>query len=342
MNGTRNMKSMKTIRLGDVLYDDQKRLLTLCRSCECHFMTLQSFQRHLGDCPGVKYIVTPIEPLAFDDANRETRLVNGRQELHIYDLEAVKNSSSTNSAIDWEAELEDPRWYTDPKPTVQPTVKTNSKENIVKECLVTLAKESQEPEGVPAKRPRSPPTSRRTILTAQQQRRSRACLSSAQPSGVRMKKATILVPHVLEDLKRLQETEKKERIPVVLPAPALPVGSLQSCANRTTQSTSQLVPMKISPASKLIIPVSSRISDVPAPPKTPEKPVPPITSKSTPPLDGTQKILNKLRACGVEVKRASTHSNATTELNPTKNQETLDIMRKLQSKGIRCTKVKKS
>ncbi|EDW47943.1 GM20162 [Drosophila sechellia] len=81
MNGTRNMKSMKTIRLGDVLYDDQKRLLTLCRSCECHFMTLQSFQRHLGDCPGVKYIVTPIEPLAFDDSNRETRLVNGRQEL---------------------------------------------------------------------------------------------------------------------------------------------------------------------------------------------------------------------------------------------------------------------
>nr|AAM29432.1 RE23651p [Drosophila melanogaster] len=340
MNGSRKIKSMKTIRLGDVLYDDQKRLLTLCRSCECHFMTLQSFQRHLADCPGVKYIVTPIEPLAFDDANRETRLVNGRQEIHIYDLEAVKKN--TNTAIDWEAELEDPRWYTNPKPTVQTIPKTNSKENIVKEDVVPLAKEPQEPEGVPAKRPRSPPTTRRTILTSQQQRRSRACLTSPQPPAVKMKKAIILVPTVLEDLKRLQDTEKKERIPEAPPAPVHPVRSLQSRATGTTQSTSQLVPMKFSPASELIIPVSSRISEVPEPPKTPEKPVPTITSKSTPPLDGTQKILNKLRACGVEVKRASTQLNATTELNPTKNQETLDIMRKLQSKGIRCTKVRKS
>lgn len=261
-------------------------------------------------------------------------------QIHIYDLEAVKKN--TNTAIDWEAELEDPRWYTNPKPTVQTIPKTNSKENIVKEDVVPLAKEPQEPEGVPAKRPRSPPTTRRTILTSQQQRRSRACLTSPQPPAVKMKKAIILVPTVLEDLKRLQDTEKKERIPEAPPAPVHPVRSLQSRATGTTQSTSQLVPMKFSPASKLIIPVSSRISEVPEPPKTPEKPVPTITSKSTPPLDGTQKILNKLRACGVEVKRASTQLNATTELNPTKNQETLDIMRKLQSKGIRCTKVRKS
>ncbi|XP_039483622.1 target of Nesh-SH3 [Drosophila santomea] len=354
MNGTRKIKSMMTIRLGDVLYDDQKRLLTLCRSCECHFMTLQSFQSHLTECPGLKHIVAPNEPLAYDDARRETRVVNGRQELHIYDLEAVKNTSSTSSAIDWEAELEDPRWYSDPKPTVQPTAKTNSKENIVKEYLVQLTEASQEPEVVPAKRQRNLSTSRRPILTTQQQRRSRASLPSAQPPTAKTKKDTILVPNVLEDLKRLQETEKKGRIPVVPPAahrtsPERPVRSLQSGVPRATQSTSQWVSKKLSSTSRPDVPASSRISEVPPPPKISEKPPPPITTKATPPLesqsmDGTQKILNKLRACGVQVKRGSTHLNATaaTELNPTKNQETLDIMRKLQSKGIRCTKVKKS
>ncbi|EDV55953.1 uncharacterized protein LOC6548969 [Drosophila erecta] len=354
MNGTRKIKSMRTIRLGDVLYDDQKRLLTLCRSCECHFMTLQSFQSHLTECSGLKDIVTPNEPLAYDDARRETRLVNGRQELHIYDLEAVKNTSSTSSSIDWEAELEDPRWYTDPKPTMQPIAKTNAKENMVKEYLVQLTEKSQEPEVVPAKRLRSLSTSRRPILTAQQQRRCRASLPSPKPTTAKTKKDTILVPNVLEDLKRMQETEKKERIPVVPPTghsspPVRSVRPLQSGASRPKLSTSLLVSKKLSPTSKPDIPACSRISEEPAPAKISGKLPAPITTKASPPLesqsmDGTQKILNKLRACGVEVKRGSTHLNATptTELNPTKNQETLDIMRKLQSKGIRCTKVKKS
>jgi len=62
--------------------------------------------------------------------------------------------SSNDSAIDWEAELEDPRWYTDSKPTVQAQSKTKSKENIVKEYLVELTEEPPEPEAVPVKRQR--------------------------------------------------------------------------------------------------------------------------------------------------------------------------------------------
>ncbi|KAH8345603.1 hypothetical protein KR084_012941 [Drosophila pseudotakahashii] len=342
MNGTRKTKALKTIRLGDVLFDEQKRLLTLCRSCERHFMTSQAFQSHLTDCPGLRHIVTPTDPVAhtYDDSKRETRLVNGRQELHIYDIEAVVKNSSASCAIDWEAELEDPRWYTDPKPTVQTLPKTKSKENIVKEYLVQLTEEPDpEPDVVPAKRQRSNTAPRRPILTAQQQRRTRTSLPSPQPPTAKTKMDTIRVPKVLEDLKRLQESTSKDKSP---PAAAK---QLRLPADRTSQlpppATSQKTPPRTSQG-----PAPLRTFPKAAPPKIADS-VPATTTKVTPPLerpamDGTQKILNKLRACGVEVKRGSTRLNDTpsNELNPTKNQETLDIMRKLQSKGIRCTKVK--
>ncbi|XP_016990867.1 uncharacterized protein LOC108052865 [Drosophila rhopaloa] len=351
MNGTRKIKSLKTIRLGDVLYDEQKRLLTLCRSCERHFMTFQSFQNHLTDCSGLKHIVTPVDPLTYDETKRETRLVNGRQELYIYDIEAVKSSISANSVIDWEAELEDPRWYTDPKPAVQTLPKTKSKENVVKEYLVQLTEEPPEMEVVPTKRQRSLSDLRRPILTAQQQRRSRISLPSPHPPTAKTKKDTILVPNVLEDLKRLQESpEKKSIAPKVSESP----NETRSRAARTSQlpapRTSHLSAAKTSqlPAprtSQLAPPVASEKP----PPNTSQKPAPPnaVLNESppleSPPIDGTQKILNKLRACGVDVKRGNTllNVNPSSEQNPTKNQETLDIMRKLQSKGIRCTKVKK-
>ncbi|KAI8039692.1 hypothetical protein M5D96_007113 [Drosophila gunungcola] len=404
---------MQAIRMGDLLYDEQKRLLTLCRSCERHFMTLQSFEKHLTDCSGLKHIVTPADPLIYDEAKRETRLVT----LHIYDIEAVKSSSSANISIDWELELEDPRWYTDPKPTVQSPPKVKSKENVVKEYLVQLTEEPPEMEEVPAKRHRSLSVPRRPILTAQQQRRTRISHPSPQPPKAKMKMDSFLVPNVMEDLKRLQESpEKKRKAPSlpeapnasILPAvktPQLPAPrTSQLPAPRTSQLPPQVASQKPPPrtsqrsvppvtSQKAAVPTTSqkptapetsqkapallRSQKPPAPvtsqkpaapvtspkpeaPISPQKPAAPITSPNpvspnlalsnvTPvleskPMDGTQKILNKLRACGVDVKRGNTlvNVNAANEQNPTKNQETLDIMRKLQSKGIRCTKVKKT
>ncbi|XP_017068883.1 uncharacterized protein LOC108106387 isoform X2 [Drosophila eugracilis] len=343
MNGTRKIKSLKTIRMGDVLYDEQKRLMILCRGCERNFMTFQSFQNHLKDCSALKYILKPADKLTYDESKREKRLVNSRQELHIYDLEAVRNSNNASSAIDWEAELEDPRWYTDPKPTVQAIPKAKSKENIVKEFLVQLSDESPETEGVPAKRLRSHNTTRRPILTTQQQRRTRSSLSLPQNPTAKTKKDTILVPNVLDELKRLEASTKKEKNPLIEP---------EKSSRLPPSWTSQLPPQppyqKPSPRlSEMQAP--RRTSEQQAPSRTSEKPEPPIETKVTPlfedsSIDGTQKILNKLRACGVEVKRGNTRMNPTppNELSPVKNQQTLDIMRKLQSKGIRCTKVKKS
>ncbi|XP_017124411.1 proteoglycan 4 [Drosophila elegans] len=410
MNGTRKIKSIQAIRMGDLLYDEQKRLLILCRSCERHFMTLQSFEKHLTDCSGLKHIVTPADPLIYDEAKRETRLVNGRQELHIYDIEAVKSSSSANISIDWELELEDPRWYTDPKPTVPSPPKAKSKENVVKEYLVQLTEEPPEMEEVPAKRQRSLSVPRRPILTAQQQRRSRISHPSPQPPKAKMKIDSFLVPNVMEDLKRLQESPEKKRktpsspearnasiLPAVRTPPAPRTAQLPAAktsqlpAPRTSQLPSQVASQKPPPRTsqrsvppvtyqKPAVPTTSQkptapeksqkppdsirsqkpaaftTSPQPVAPISPEKPATPITSPKpavlsnvTPvleskPMDGTQKILNKLRACGVDVKRGNTlvNVNAANEQNPTKNQETLDIMRKLQSKGIRCTKVKKT
>nr|XP_016927945.1 proteoglycan 4 [Drosophila suzukii] len=362
MNGTRRPKSLKTVRLADVLYDEHKRMLTLCRSCERHFITFQAFYSHITDCSGLKHIVAPTEPLSYDDAKRETRLVNGRQELYIYDLEAVR--SSNDSAIDWEAELEDPRWYTDSKPTVQAQSKTKSKENIVKEYLVELTEEPPEPEAVPVKRQRCHSNPRRPILTAQQQRRSRTSLPSTQPPTAKAKKDTILVPNVLEDLRRLQGlpgTPNKSRLPADRPSQSPPKATSQKPPQATSQNSPQETFQKPPQARSQKPPQGTSQQTPPAtsqkpPPKTFQRPAPPMpadpvpatTVKATPPLqnppmDGTQKILNKLRACGVEVKRGNTRLNVTTpiEPDPTKNQATLDIMRKLQSKGIRCTKVKK-
>ncbi|XP_016952970.1 proteoglycan 4 [Drosophila biarmipes] len=351
MNGTRKTKSLKAVRLAEVLYDEHRRLLTLCRSCERHFITFQAFYSHLTDCSGLKHIVTPTDPVSYtyDDAKRETRLVNGRQELHIYDLEAVKNAS--DSAIDWEAELEDPRWYTDSKPTVQSLSKTKSKENIVKEYLVELTEDPPEQEASSAKRQRCQSTPRRPILTAQQQRRSRTSLPTSQPPTAKAKKDTILVPNVMEDLKRLQglpAAPNRSRLSADRPSQLPPAASSQKPPQTTSQKPPLTTPHITSPGTPQAKSQKPppRTFQKPAPPMTPE-PVPATTTNITPfsqkpPVDGTQKILNKLRACGVEVKRGSTRLNATppNELNPTKNQATLDIMRKLQSKGIRCTKVK--
>ncbi|KAH8400852.1 hypothetical protein KR009_001408 [Drosophila setifemur] len=292
MNGSRKLRTVRTVRLGDLLYDEQKRLMTLCRSCERHFMSIQTFHSHLANCPGLKDIVSN-EPLSYDESKRETRLVNGRQEMHIYDIEAVKNANSSHSAIiDWEAELEDPRWYTD---VAHSTTKSAlAKENALKLIEVKHPVEPPETEAGPAKRLRSVSQPRRPILAAQQQRTMRSSLPSPPHPTVKTKRDTLVVPNVMEDLKRLQDAHKKKSSPP---------------AHRTAS------PPKPSP--------------------------PPMVSI---PMDGTQMILNKLRACGVEVKRGNTLVNVTppVEKDQTKNQEALEIMRKLQSKGIKCTKVSKN
>ncbi|KAH8290960.1 hypothetical protein KR054_007433 [Drosophila jambulina] len=321
MNGTRKLKSLRTVRLGDVLYDEQKRLLMLCRSCERHFITFEAFQKHLNNCSGLKHIVTPTDLLSYDESKRETRVVSGRQELHIYDIEAVRSSST----FDLEAELEDPRWYTDQKSSHSPerTKSDLAKENVV-EIEVQLPPEDEPDEEVlPAKRPRFINNPRRPILTTQQQRKTRSISGhpvTQAPTVKTKKKEPILVPTVIEDLKRLEEAPKK-RSPIAAPGAASSRAS-QSPATRASQQASS--PPKTLPL---------------AAPKAPQSQLPMVSI----PMDGTQKILNKLRACGVEVKRGNTRLNDTppAETSQSKNQEALDIMRKLQSKGIRCTKVTK-
>ncbi|XP_020800441.1 uncharacterized protein LOC110177835 [Drosophila serrata] len=321
MNGARKLKSLRTVRLGDVLYDDQKRLMMLCRSCDRHFVTFEAFQKHLNDCSGLKHIVTPSELLSYDEAKRETRLVGGRQELHIYDIEGVKLSST----FDLEAELEDPRWYTDPKPSLSPVrIKSDlAKENVV-EIKLQLPQDEPEEDVPPPKRPRTLSNPRRPILTAQQQRKTRSTNGhptvTQGPMVKTKKKEPILVPTVMEELKRLQVVPKKKS-----PTGAASSGASQSPSSRTSRLATKHTPLSPPKTS----PVASQM--------TSESKLPMVSI----PMDGTQKILNKLRACGVEVKRGNTILTPPGEASSTKNQEALDIMRKLQSKGIRCTKVTK-
>lgn len=197
----------------------------------------------------------------------------------------------------------------------------------MKQIELQLVEDEPELEVVPAKRPRTLDNTRRPILTAQQQRKTRSTSNQTLPQvpTVKTKKKPILVPTVIEDLKRLEEAPKKKNTSAASKTPPSP-------PTKTSRLAAQLKPPKRTP------PAPPKTSPL-ASPKTPQS-NPPMVSI---PVDGTQKILNKLRACGVEVKRGNTLLNVTPPAtpSPSKNQEALDIMRKLQSKGIRCTKVTK-
>ncbi|XP_017108417.2 uncharacterized protein [Drosophila bipectinata] len=294
MNGSRKQRPLKTVRLGDLLYDEHKRLLVLCRSCESHFMTLQSFHNHLNICPGIKHIVKSTDELSFDETRRESLMVSGKQKVFIYDIDAVKNASNPLSCtLDLEAELENPRWYENNNDNQTETKSTTAKENVGKDIKLELRLEPPETEESPSKRPDRSSCPQMRILTYQPQRKKRTSLPPPQASAAKRKNDTLLVPKVMEDLRRLQESPKK---------PTRPAQAFQ-------------------------------------PPSPPKPRPPPMVSI---PIDNTQKILNKLRACGVQVKRGSTHINPSppADEDKTKNKEALEIMRKLQSKGIRCTKVR--
>ncbi|KAH8355068.1 hypothetical protein KR093_004818 [Drosophila rubida] len=301
MNGTRKFKSLRVVRFGDILYDQQRRLILLCRSCKHHFLSLEAFQSHLNKCIGVKHIVTSIDQLEYDEDMRETRLVNGQQELFIYEPQAIRKSSDRK--IDWEAELEDPRWYTEDSSRTLPykAKQSPAKENVSKvRTRFQTSNEAQkdrdagqthqEPDNdtspVPAKRIRQT-TPRRPILTNQQQSKP----SSLDLPAVSSKTKT---PN-MEDLQQLHASEPTTTLTTQTPAVAA-------------------LPM-------VAIPVAN------------------VTNNGD-----TQQILNKLRACGVEVKRRNTREIFESEADAAaiaKKQQALEIMRKLQSNGIKCTKVNK-
>lgn len=220
----------------------------------------------------------------------------------------MRSINSVNCDIDWEAELEDPRWYTDDTRTLPNKAKqspTNAKENVAKSrtrSLTTkdLEKEKQphpqSPES-PAKRMRHS-TPKRTILTNQQQHKLRASLEMPAVTA-KIKNEMYVVQNIVDDLRRLDAMRNAR------PANAA------ATATTTTSPTAASPPMVSIP-----MPVANTANG------------------------DTQQILNKLRACGVEVKRRNTREamDSSSEADA-KKQLALDIMRKLQSNGIKCTKV---
>ncbi|KAH8299953.1 hypothetical protein KR044_007898 [Drosophila immigrans] len=290
MNGGRKFKSLRVVRFGDVLYDQQRRLILLCRCCHHHFLSLEAFQSHLKKCLGVKHIVSSIDELDYDEDKRETRLVNGQQELFIYEPQAIRKSNDCK--IDWEAELEDPRWYTDDEPPRSQPSKAkqspaNAKENVSK--VRTRFQTSTE--------------GQKDQETNKSQQQSN---DVSPPPAKRMRQSTPRRPILAN------QQQSKPRSSLDLPAASTKASEV--CETKPTIPTSPALPM-------VAIPVSN-------------------VSNS----GDTQQILNKLRACGVEVKRRNTREtveSASDVLANAKKQQALDIMRKLQSNGIKCTKVNK-
>lgn len=330
MNGHRKFKSLRLVRFGDIVYDQQRRLILLCRTCQRHYLTMEAFHTHLGKCIGSKHIVSSINELQYDEDKRETRLINGKQEvgllntnrfvciandnnktnypfqLLIYEPNAVR--SERNGDIDWEAELEDPRWYTDDDRSLGAKARQlpiNVKENVVKtrkrhsrEAEQQDKQETQHQTQLPAKciRRSSP---KRTILTNQQQRKS--CSNIEVPAASVRGRTEVHVPNAVEQLKRLEPVMTSHLpVPISVPTAIAPPATTLTTARPTS------LPMVSAPTSN------------------------------------TQQILNKLRACGVQVRRSNPRQNSASLVDETalsKRQQALDIMRKLQSNGIKCTKV---
>ncbi|TDG39696.1 hypothetical protein AWZ03_013880 [Drosophila navojoa] len=320
MNGNRKFKSLRLVRFGEIFYDKQKRLILICRTCQRHYLCMDTFQSHLSKCVGIKHIVTSIDELHYDEAKRETRLINGKQELHIYEPSAVRLLNNGKCSIDWEAELEHPRWYTEesrPLPSNNKAHQSpvNAKENVAKSRprhpISDLEKakrsDSESPES-PAKRMRhSTPKAPRMILTNQQQHKSSGSLQMP-PMTANIKNEIYTVENIVEDLRRMDAMRAAE-----------------AAKAKTTAAVAEgAAPVAISPTAV----------------ENPSQ----VTTQATSPSKGgdTQQILNKLRACGVEVKRRNTRENTIESPSvgvDSKKQLALDIMRKLQSNGIKCTKV---
>ncbi|XP_068146001.1 putative uncharacterized protein DDB_G0268590 [Drosophila tropicalis] len=333
MNRGRKFKSLLAIRLGDILYDEHRRLIMLCRSCSGHFITFETYEKHLDNCPGVKHILTPTDQLCYDEANRETRLIKGRQELQIYDIDAVKNISLSNISddIDWQAELEDPRWYTDEEP---PQTKPKTNKNGVRSYKRAL-EDKKEIQNLPKAKGKSPPD------RPTPPKRLKLSTSSTKTSKVkRNPEQVIVVPNLKEDLQRVNSSEETA-------ISAIKKATLQKGSKSTISSAPTIIAKPTSvPIAPSTIPKQSTTSSSATTftPSSTSTPVPKAVVTKSPPADGTQEILNKLFACGVQVKRGSTQLNsqpAPEAKNGVKNQQTLEIMRKLQSKGIKCTKVNK-
>ncbi|XP_034477466.1 uncharacterized protein LOC117783988 [Drosophila innubila] len=335
MNGARKFKSLRLVRFGDILFDQQKRLIMLCRSCQRHYMCLESFQTHLSKCIGIKHIVSSIDELQYDEDKRETRLINGKQELFIYEPDAVRSDNKCD--IDWEAELEDPRWYTDDAKTLPSKAKqlpANAKENVARSRTRFQARneavkedkqqQMHESPQLPVKRMRHS-TPKRTILTNQQQSKSRSSLDLPTASAKTRPNEVYVVKNVVEDLKHLDAMSTVRAAATTATPSALPMVSIPS----TTTTKSSTIPM-------VSIPLTTT---------TKSSALPMASIPSTNLSNGdTQQILNKLRACGVEVKRRNTRETVEIAADAAaiaKKQQALDIMRKLQSNGIKCTKVNK-
>ncbi|EDW10096.1 uncharacterized protein LOC6580312 [Drosophila mojavensis] len=327
MNGNRKSKSLRLVRFGEIFYDQQKRLILICRTCQRHYLCLDTFQSHLNKCIGIRHIVTSINELHYDEAKRETRLINGKQELHIYEPSAVRHVNSVKCNIDWEAELEDPRWYTEESRPLPNNNKahqspTNAKENVAKSrprhptADVEKAKrsDSESPESSAKRMRHSTPKTPRTILTNQQQHKSSGPLQMP-PMTANIKNEIYTVENIVEDLRRMDAIRAAE-------------AARATAAAAAAATTEGAAPVATSCPTAVENPSQS-------------------TTQATSPSKGgdTQEILNKLRACGVEVKRRNTRENTvespTRGVDP-KKQLAMDIMRKLQSNGIKCTKVNNS
>lgn len=85
MNGYRKFKSLRLVRFGEIVYDQHRRLILLCRSCQRHYLTMEAFRTHLSKCVDCKHVVSSIDELQYDEDKRETRLINGKQEVGLFD-----------------------------------------------------------------------------------------------------------------------------------------------------------------------------------------------------------------------------------------------------------------
>lgn len=221
-------------------------------------------------------------------------------QLFIYEPDAVR--TDTNCNIDWEAELEDPRWYTDEDKTLPSKAKqppANAKENVARSRTRFQARKEavsednqQEPPQLPVKRVRHS-LPKRTILTNQQQSKSHSSFLDLPTATTKTKTNEVsVVKNVVEDLKHLDATSTARAAATTATTSALPRVNI-------TSTTSTVVNIPSTTALPMV--------NIPSTTATQSLPLPMVSIPSSNVSNGdTQQILNKLRACGVEVKRRNT------------------------------------
>ncbi|XP_013102703.2 uncharacterized protein LOC106083926 [Stomoxys calcitrans] len=328
------------INLGQVLMDENLRVFYLCNNCNIDIRDgLSQFLEHLEACEGIGKLLSAFkagQQLKYHTEKGIRKKSKAGNEFFIYDYPNVEISKqSFIDLMDIEEELLNPKWYSDLTTDIgnaSASAANSSKKQydiLVKE--VTPFVQFKEPCNVNS---------------------SKSRINKSQQKVSMGKHLTNVVPTLPNSTEKGYASKK-----IIATKRKLPIESVGNGPIQRVNNTSNVAPMLVSTKSNACAPIAKKIKMVenvtslnaanPFPktqflaPKTSNIVTPSRNTTNTsaelmrqPTKEKeTAQILSKLTNLGLQIKRTHPPMPATETAAPVTDDKTLQILRKLQSKG---------